>query len=208
MDLSLYLVTDRALARGRPIEEVVQQAISGGISTVQLREKDTPSGAFYELACTLRSITREAGVTFIVNDHLDIALAAGADGVHVGQEDLPAPVARKLLGTGKILGVTAADEKEARLAAEAGADYIGCNAVFPTPTKTNTGPAIGLEGLRRLVESVAIPVVAIGGINEGNAGEVMATGVAGIAVVSAIVSAEDPMKAAKKLREIIESGNV
>lgn len=204
MDLSLYLVTDRALALGRPIEEIVRQAISGGVSAVQLREKETHSGAFFELARSLRAITGEAGVTFIVNDRLDIALAAEADGVHVGQDDLPVETARRLLGPGKILGVTAADEQQARLAVKAGADYIGCNAVFPTPTKTDTGPAIGLEGLRRLVESVDIPVVAIGGINADNAGEVMAAGVAGIAVVSAIVSAEEPQKAAGELREIIE----
>ena len=204
MDLSLYLVTDRALALGRPIEEIVRQAISGGVSAVQLREKETPSGAFFELAHSLRAITGEAGVTFIVNDRLDIALAAEADGVHVGQDDLPVETARRLLGPGKILGVTAADEQQARLAEKAGADYIGCNAVFPTQTKTDTGPAIGLEGLRRLVESVDIPVVAIGGINADNAGEVLAAGVAGIAVVSAIVSAEEPQKAAGELREIIE----
>ena len=161
MDLSLYLVTDRQLAGERPIEEVVLQAISGGVTTVQLREKGTPSGEFIRIASSLRELTRKAGVTFIVNDRLDIALAAGADGVHVGQQDLPAERARELLGVDRILGVTAADEAEARAAAAAGADYIGCNAVYSTPTKTDTGSAIGLDGLEKLVNCVDIPVIAI-----------------------------------------------
>jgi len=203
MDLSLYLVTDRQLAGERPIEEIVRQAISGGVTTVQLREKGTPSEEFFKIATSLRALTRKEGVTFIVNDRLDIALAAGADGVHVGREDLPAERARELLGADRILGVTAANEEEARDAAAVGADYIGCNAVFPTLTKTDTGPAIGLEGLERLVNSVDIPVVAIGGINAGNAGDVLSTGVAGIAVVSAIVSANDPVLAAGELRRLI-----
>ena len=203
MDLSLYLVTDRQLAGERPIEEVVRQAISGGVTTVQLREKGTPSGEFLRIASSLRALTRKAGVTLIVNDRLDIALAAGADGVHVGQEDLPAERARELLGTNRILGVTAADEEEARAAAAGGADYIGCNAVFSTPTKTDTGPAIGLDGLERLVNCVDIPVVAIGGINAGNAGDVLSTGVEGIAVVSAVVSANDPALATGELRSLI-----
>ncbi len=203
MDLSLYLVTDRRLVGERPIEEVVRQAISGGVTTVQLREKEIPSGEFFRMASSLRTLTRRTGVTFIVNDRLDIALATGADGVHVGQKDLPAERARELLGTDRILGVTAADEEEARAAAAGGADYIGCNAVYPTPTKTDTGPAIGLDGLERLVNCVDIPVVAIGGINAGNAGDVLSTGVAGIAVVSAIVSADDPALAAGELRSLI-----
>ena len=161
MDLSLYLVTDRQLAGERPIEEVVRQAISGGVTTVQLREKGTPSGEFLRIASSLRALTRKAGVTLIVNDRLDIALAAGTDGVHVGQEDLPAERARELLGTNRILGVTAADEEEARAAAAGGADYIGCNAVFSS------------------------------------------TGVEGIAVVSAVVSANDPALATGELRSLI-----
>jgi len=203
MDLSLYLVTDRQLAGERPIEEIVRQAISGGVTTIQLREKEAPSGEFFKIASSLRALTRKAGVTFIVNDRIDIVLAAGADGVHVGQEDLPAERARELLGDNRILGVTAANEEEALAAAAGGADYIGCNAVFSTPTKTDTGPAMGLNGLERLVNCVDIPVVAIGGINAGNAGDVLSTGVTGIAVVSAIISADDPALAARELRNLI-----
>lgn len=205
MNLSLYLVTDRSLARGRPLDEIVRRAIAGGVTAVQLREKEAPTGEFYQLARSVRKITGETGVTFMINDRLDVALAVDADGVHVGQDDLPAKLARRLLGPDRILGVTAADEEQAILAEKAGADYIGCNAVFATPTKTDTGTPIGVEGLRDLVASIEVPVVAIGGIKASNAEEVMAAGVAGIAVVSAIVSAEDPERAARELRDIIDS---
>ncbi len=204
MDLSLYLVTDRPLSRGRSLEEIVRAAVRGGVTTVQLREKDTPTAGFYELGRAVRKITRAAGVTFIVNDRLDIALACDADGVHVGQDDMPVAAARRLLGPGRILGVTAADADRARAAVDAGADYIGCNAVWATPTKTDTGPPLGLDGLRSLVAGVDIPVVAIGGIKTSNAREVLATGVAGIAVVSAICSADDPAAAARELRELVD----
>lgn len=204
MDLSLYMVTDRSLSRGRPVDEIVRQGIAGGVTAIQLREKEISTREFYQLACIVRSLTLDSGVTFIVNDRLDIALAADADGVHVGQNDMPADMAKKLLRPNTILGVTASNEEQACKAVDAGADYIGCNAVFATPTKTDTGTPIGVEGLRRLAASVSIPVVAIGGINAANAGEVMASGVAGIAVVSAIVSAEDPEAAARQLKEIIK----
>ncbi|MEW6547253.1 MAG: thiamine phosphate synthase [Bacillota bacterium] len=205
-DLSLYLVTDRQLARGRPLEEVVRAAIAGGVTAIQLREKDVTTRDYVALAQALRAITREAGVIFIVNDRLDVALAADADGVHVGQDDMPAALARRLLGPDKILGVTAANEAQARQAQADGADYLGCNAVFATPTKTDTGPPLGLDGLRRLVASVSIPVVAIGGINADNASGVMACGVAGIAVVSAIMAAPDVTAAARELRAIVSAG--
>jgi thiamine-phosphate pyrophosphorylase len=204
-DLTLYLVTDRRLSGGRSLEHVVQAAIAGGVTTVQLREKDITTREFVALARTLREITREAGVTFIVNDRVDVALAAEADGVHVGQDDMPAALARRLIGPDRILGVTAASEAEARRAQAEGADYVGCNAVFATPTKTDTGPPLGLEGLRRLVQAVTVPVVAIGGINVGNAAEVMACGVAGIAVVSALMTAPDVTAAARQLRAIAEA---
>jgi len=205
-DLSLYLVTDRQLARGRPLEEVVRAAIAGGVTAIQLREKDVTTRDYVALAQALRAITREAGGIFIVNDRLDVALAADADGVHVGQDDMPAALARRLLGPDKILGVTAANEAQARQAQADGADYLGCNAVFATPTKTDTGPPLGLDGLRRLVASVSIPVVAIGGINADNASGVMACGVAGIAVVSAIMAAPDVTAAARELRAIVSAG--
>jgi thiamine-phosphate pyrophosphorylase len=205
MDLSLYLVTDRPLSRGRPLEDIVRAAIAGGVTTIQLREKEASSAEFHELGLTVRELTRAAGVTFIVNDRIDIALACDADGVHVGQDDLPAVTARRLIGPDRILGVTAADREQARQAVADGADYIGCNAVWATPTKTDTGTPLGTAGLRNLVAGTTVPVVAIGGIKTGNAVEVLATGVAGIAVVSAICSADDPESAARELRSIIDT---
>ena len=205
-DYSLYLVTDPRPAGGRSVEEVVERALAGGVTAVQLRDKGAPSRALLATARILRRLTRSAGAALIVDDRLDIALAAGADGVHVGREDLPATDARRLLGPDHILGVTAASEDEARRAVEAGADYLGCNAVFPTPTKTDTGPPLGLAGLRRLAAAVRVPVVAIGGINAANAADVVAAGVAGIAVVSAIMAAADPEDAARTLRSIVDRG--
>ncbi len=204
MDLSLYLVTDRPLSRGRPIDEIVSAAIAGGVTTIQLREKDASTAEFLDLALRVRSITRESGVTFIVNDRLDIALASDADGIHVGQDDMPADLARRLIGPGKILGVTAADAEQVEAAVAAGADYIGCNAVFATPTKTDTGIPQGIAGLAGLVRTSPVPVVAIGGINAANAAEVLSTGVAGIAVVSAIIAADDPEMAARELKQITD----
>ncbi len=205
MDLSLYLVTDRSLSRGRTLEEIVRAAIAGGVTTIQLREKEASTADFHALGLIVRDLTRAAGVTFIVNDRLDIALACSADGVHVGQDDMPAAVARRLIGPDRILGVTAADAEQARLAVEAGADYIGCNAVWATPTKTDTGAPLGTAGLRDLVADSEAPVVAIGGIKAANAPDVLATGVAGIAVVSAICSAENPEAAARELRRVVDT---
>lgn len=204
VDLSLYVVTDRGLARGRPLEEVVRAAIAGGATAVQLREKAATTREFVELARVLRRLTREAGVTFIVNDRIDVALAVDADGVHVGQDDMPAALARRLIGPDRILGVTAGTEAEARQAEADGADYLGCTAVFPTATKPDHREPLGLEGLRRLAQAVRIPVVAIGGIHAGNAADVMAQGVAGIAVVSAVMAADDVEAAARELRGVVD----
>jgi thiamine-phosphate pyrophosphorylase len=204
-DLSLYLVTDRPLAGGRDLAGIVGRALAGGVTCVQLREKEADSRTFFELALEVRRLTRAAGAVFIVNDRLDIALASDADGLHVGHQDLPAEVARRLIGPERILGVTAATPDEARAAVAQGADYLGCNAVFATPTKTDTGAPLGVSGLRALVASSTVPVVAIGGIKAANAAEVLASGVAGIAVVSAIVAADDPEGAARELRRIVDA---
>lgn len=202
-DLSLYLVTDETLAAGRPLEQIVRSAIEGGVTAVQIREKEASTRRFVDRARTIRSITAEAGVRLIVNDRIDVALAVDADGVHVGQNDMPAAAARSLIGVDRILGVTASNAEQAREAARAGADYVGCSAVFTTPTKFDTGAPLGLRGLEGLVSATSLPVVAIGGINPGNVRAVMGTGVVGVAVVSAIVAAEDPRAAARQLREIV-----
>jgi thiamine-phosphate pyrophosphorylase len=205
IDLSLYLVTDDAVARGRSVERIVREALSGGATAVQLREKSTPAREFVEHAERLRAITTAAGVALIVNDRVDVALAVDADGVHVGQADLPADRARGLLGDERVLGVTVSDGRLARRAHLDGADYLGSTAVFATSTKPDGGPPLGLAALRELVLASSLPVVAIGGIHAGNARSVLETGVAGIAVVSAILAADDPRAAARELAEIVRS---
>ena len=203
IDLTLYLVTDRALARGRPLEWIVREALRGGATAVQLREKTATSREFVECAERIRELTAKAGVALIVNDRVDVALAVDADGVHVGQADLPAARARRLLGPQRMLGVTVAEARLAEQARLDGADYLGSSAVFATPTKPDSGPPIGLAGLRELVQASALPLVAIGGIHAGNVRAVLETGVAGVAVVSAIVAAEDPRAAALELAGIV-----
>jgi len=203
LDLSLYVVTDRGMLRGRSLEEAVKAAIAGGATAIQLREKEISTRQFVELGLRLRALTREAGVTFIINDRLDVALAVDADGVHVGQDDMPVALVRRLIGSERIVGASASGEEGALQAQADGADYLGCT-VFATPTKTDTGPPLGLEGFRRLVERVSIPVVGIGGINAANAAAVMRCGPAGVAVVSAVMAAEDIEAAARTLRQIID----
>ena len=204
LDLSVYVVTDRELARGRSLEAVVAAAIAGGATAIQLREKKATTRDFVELAQALRGMTQEAGVSLIVNDRIDVALAVDADGVHVGQDDMPARLARQLIGPERILGVTAGTEEEARRAQRDGADYLGCTAVFPTSTKPDHREPLGLDGLERLARAVSIPVVAIGGIHAGNAADVLARGAAGIAVVSAVMAADDPEAATRQLRRIVD----
>jgi thiamine-phosphate pyrophosphorylase len=196
-------VTDESLTAGRSLDAIVRESIAGGVTAVQVREKQASTREFFERAGSMRRLTREAGICLIVNDRIDVALAIDADGVHLGQADMPADVARNLVGGDRILGVTAASSAEAEQGRRDGADYVGCSAVFATPTKTDTGPPIGLQGLTELVRAVPIPVVAIGGIHSGNAADVIATGAAGVAVVSAIMAADDPRAAAAELASII-----
>lgn len=204
LDLSLYLVTDRAHLAGRELADVVRAAIAGGVSCVQLREKDAPGGEFVRAAEELLAVTRPQGVPLIINDRVDVMLATDADGVHVGQEDISAGPARRMIGPDKILGVTVSSLAELRQAIADGADYVGANAVFSTPTKTDTGAPTGLEGLRELCETSSVPVVGIGGISAQNAGDVIAAGADSVAVVRAIMAAEDPKAAARELRSIVD----
>lgn len=203
-DLRLYLVTDRNLTQGRNLLEVVDAAIAGGVTAVQLREKELPGRQFTELALAFRRLTRERGALFLVNDRVDIALAVDADGAHVGQDDIPAAMARRLLGPDRVLGVSARTPEQARAAEADGADYIGAGAVFATSTKIDA-ESIGLGGLVAIARAVHIPVVAIGGINNANAAAVLETGVDGLAVVSAIVAARDVAAAATALRRTVDS---
>jgi thiamine-phosphate diphosphorylase len=205
-DYSLYLVTDSSLSRGRSSLDIVDAAIRGGVTMVQYREKEATTRSMIEEARALCRLCRSRGVPFIVNDRADVALAVDADGLHVGQDDLPAALARRILGSGKILGVSAGRLEEARQAVADGADYVGASPIFATPTKPDAPLPMGIDGLRALARGIGIPVVAIGGINVGNAASMLSAGAAGIAVVSAIVSAEDAEEAARSLRTIILTG--
>ena len=204
IDYALYLITDAQLARGRSLRDVVQAAIQGGVTVVQYREKQASARRMIEHARELRDVCRDQGVTFIVNDRVDVALALEADGVHVGQDDMPASLVRTLIGPGKILGVSADTAEQALAAQSDGADYIGAGPIYPTDTKTDTTPPIGLSGLEDIVRAFPLPVVAIGGLKASNAGLVIRAGAAGVAVVSAIVGADDACAAARELRAAID----
>ncbi len=204
-DYSLYLVTDRSLSRGRATIEVVREAVAGGATCVQLREKACGAREFLEEARALRAATRELGVALIVNDRVDVALAVGADGVHLGQRDMPIADARRLGPPGWIIGVSAESVEDAVRAEREGADYIGVSPVFATSTKADHAPPLGLEGLRAIRAAVGIPLVAIGGLHAGNARAVVRAGADGVAVVSAVVSADSPRAAAEELRREIDA---
>jgi thiamine-phosphate pyrophosphorylase len=205
VDYSLYLVTDSALSLGRRTLDIVEAAIAGGATIVQYREKSSSTRAMVEEAGALAALCRARGVPFIVNDRLDLALAVDADGLHVGQDDLPPALARGLLGRGKLLGVSVGSVEEALRAKAEGADYLGASPIFATPTKSDAPRPMGLEGLRELAAAMDLPIVAIGGINASNAEAVIEAGASGLAVVSAIVSMPDPEGAARALRAILES---
>lgn len=206
LNLGLYLVTDERLSRGRATADIARAAIRGGVDAIQLRGKDLPMSEQVAIGRALRAITREAGVLFIVNDRADLAVALDADGVHVGQDDLPADLARRVVGPGRIVGVSAATIAEARAARDAGADYLGVGAIFGTSTKLDAGAPTGPALLGTIGGAVDLPLVGIGGINHANAAAVIAAGAAGVAVVSAIVAADDPEAAARDLkRRVVEA---
>ena len=200
IDYSLYLVTDRALARGRPTAEIVQEAVAGGVTCVQLREKDCGTREFLAEARKLLAILRPLGVPLIINDRVDVALACGADGVHVGQRDMASEDVRRLM-PGALIGLSVESVAQLEAAEAAPVDYYGVSPVFATATKADAAPALGLAGLERLRALTSRPLVAIGGIDAGNAAAVMAAGADGLAVVSALCAAADPAAAARVLRE-------
>jgi len=202
VDYRLYLVTDRDLVGSKDFLTSVRRALEGGVTLLQVREKAASSKAFYTVGLELKRLAAEFGVPLIVNDRVDIALALDADGVHIGQEDLPIEHVRQLIGKDKILGYSVSNVEEALHGERAGADYLGAGPVYPTGSKADAGAAIGIDGLKAIRESVRIPVVAIGGVNAGNLEQVKATGVDGIAVISAILSPEDTYRAAKELRDL------
>lgn len=201
LDLSLYLVTDKRNKTDEEFLEIIEDAIKGGTTVVQIREKEGETLDFYNLALKVKEITSKYNVPLIVNDRIDVALAIKSEGVHIGQTDMPADVARSLIGDEMILGVSASTVKEARKAEKDGADYIGTGAVFPTATKDDA-PSITKDDLKEVTGSINIPTVAIGGITLENASELAGTGIAGISVVSAIMNSEDPKTASENLLKI------
>ena len=203
IDYTLYLVTDRNLMSCDTIEQSVEQAIAGGASIVQLREKDCSSREFYELALRVKKITQPKGVPLIINDRIDICLAADADGVHLGQSDIPCRTAREILGNDKIIGVSAALPEEAVQAQNDGADYLGVGAVFTTSTKSDTR-AVSPDIIKKIRSAVTIPFVVIGGINSDNIKQLYGLGINGAAVVSAIVAQNDITAAAREMRKAAE----
>jgi thiamine-phosphate pyrophosphorylase len=198
----LYVILDRAAARGRDLDGVLEGAIAAGCRMVQLREKEWPSGRLLPLAERLRARCRAAGVTFIVNDRVDLAVAVEADGVHLGQDDLPPRVARPLLRPGMLIGVSTHSAEQARAAQAARADYVAVGSIFPTATKAGfelVGPGL----LRELRPELRVPLIAIGGITAANVGEAIRAGADGVAVISAVCGAPDPEAASRRLLDAI-----
>ncbi|WP_444190238.1 thiamine phosphate synthase [Dialister succinatiphilus] len=203
IDYRLYLVTDRQQPAPGTFEKVVEEALKGGVTLVQLREKEGDTGLLYERAVKLKQITKAYHVPLIIDDRIDIMMAADADGVHLGQSDMPAALARKLIGSDKIMGVSAGTLEEAVKAEKEGADYLGVGAMFPTATKKDADITTP-ETLRKIMDTVHIPVVTIGGMNERTIPLFKGYGLSGFAVVSAIMASREPEKAARKLKRIID----
>lgn len=202
VDYSLYLCTDRDLMTTDTIEEAVELAIKGGATIVQLREKNSSGREFFEIASSVKEVTDAYEVPLIINDRVDIALAVDADGVHLGQEDIPAAVAREILGPNKIIGVSAYNAELALQAQKDGADYIGVGDVFGTSTKADTHH-VTLEELVKIRETVKIPMVAIGGVNHGNVERLKGTGIDGVAVISAVLGAKNITEAAEEMTVLL-----
>jgi thiamine-phosphate pyrophosphorylase len=197
VDLSLYVVLDRTAARGRDLVALLALALAGGSRMIQLREKEWPSGRLLPLAERLRAACAAAGATFIVNDRVDLALAVGADGVHLGQDDLPARAARPLLRPGMILGISTHSVEQARAAQADGADYVAVGSMFATTSKADF-QLVGPDLMRKLRGEIRVPLVGIGGITPDNVAEVIRAGADGVAVISAVCAATDPQAAAAR----------
>jgi thiamine-phosphate pyrophosphorylase len=202
--LRLYLVTDQALMRGRLLADVVAAAVQGGVSCVQLREKHLGTREFLAQALILKALLAPQGIPLVINDRIDIALACGADGVHLGQSDLPADEARKLLPMEVFIGWSVESMDDVQQSAALPVDYLGVSPIFSTSTKTDTKDPWGLEGLAVVRAATPLPLVAIGGIHAGNAREVLRAGADGLAIVSAVCAADDPRAAAATLKSLCD----
>lgn len=199
IDYSIYLVTDRDLMSTETLEEAVEQAIIGGCTLVQLREKDCSSLDFYNTAVKVKEITDKYNVPLIINDRVDIALAVDAAGVHVGQSDMPAAIVRKVIGEDKIIGVSTGSLEHALKAQKDGADYLGVGAMYATGTKKDAKHT-SIEELKKIRENVSLPIVVIGGINKDRVGDFKGLGIDGLAIVSAIIAQKDIAEATKELK--------
>jgi thiamine-phosphate pyrophosphorylase len=202
--LRLCLVTDRGLGRGRALADIVAAAVRGGATMVQLREKAATTRAFLDQARALKAMLAPLGVRFVVNDRLDVALAVDADGLHVGQDDMPVAEARRLLGPDKIVGLSITDAAQARAADAMAADYLGVGPIYQQQTKDDASPPLGVEGLRAIRALTRKPIVAIGGLTPDNCAPLLAAGADGFAVVSAIVAADDPETAARRFARLFD----
>jgi thiamine-phosphate pyrophosphorylase len=205
MNVDLYVIPDETIGGGRSHEEIARDAVRGGADIIQLRDKSLSGSDLARTGRQIAAMTRKAGVTFIVNDRLDVALACGADGVHLGQDDMQVSTARQLAPPGFIIGVSVGTVDEAGEAERDGADYVAISPVFSTVSKDNAGPGLGLRRLREIRQAVSIPVVAIGGISRQNVRDVIAAGADGIAVISAVVAGPDITAAARGLKKLIRA---
>ena len=206
-DWRVYVITDARHARGRSHLEIAEAAIRGGATAVQLRMKEERARVVLDVARAIGPLCRAAGVAFIVNDRLDVAMLAGADGVHVGQDDLPPTDARALMGPRALIGVSAATVEEALAAERAGADYLGVGAVYGTATKSDAGAPVGLARVTEIRRAVRVPLVGIGGITVENAAAVMQAGANGVAVITAVTLAADMADAVRRLREAVDGAS-
>ena len=205
MSYGLYVITDEGVSHGLGHVEIARKVAEGGADVIQLRDKARTSKDMLSIALQIREITRSSGIRFIMNDRLDLARAAGADGVHLGQEDLPIPFARRVAPKGFIIGTSVRTVEEAMIAESEGADYIALSPIFDTPTKSDAGPGKGLEVLKEIKSAVSIPVIAIGGIGKDNVRQVMDAGADGVAVISAVVGQKDIVKATAEMRSLVYS---
>jgi len=201
IDYSLYLIADAEFASGRDLVPLIEAAVKGGVTIVQLRAKDFPFRDFIELGRRAAAVLKKHRIPLLINDRVDIAMACGAAGVHLGQEDMPPALARKALAKGKLVGISVNTPEEARDAEHQGADYVGAGPAYATATVRTDLPVLGPEGIRRIKDAVRIPVVAIGGITDRNARVVREAGAAGVAVVSAILGAADAETAARLIKK-------
>ena len=204
MNYDLYIITDQRISHGKSHLEVAEAALAGGATVIQFRDKEMKDSEAVVACREIYKLTKKKGVSFIVNDRVEIAKAVDADGVHLGQEDMSFSSARKILGKEKIIGISVETVEQALKAVEGGADYLGVGPIYPTASKPDAGKVLGIARLKEIRESVNIPIVAIGGINENNLEEVLRAGADGVAVISAVVSASDITEACRKLKNKIE----